>query len=99
MVKHNRRAWVKKVEEVAMYTKPVSKEIIEESKSGKWEIIVTTKKSVPRNWFPTSLSGLKVTCLASGGGQQGPVLAAAGAEVAMCYIHLKQSHRKFPFYH
>jgi SAM-dependent methyltransferase len=35
---------------------------------------------VPKSWFP-DLNGLKVLCLASGGGQQAPLLAALGAEV------------------
>ena len=56
-------------------TRPVSSEVIEKSKSGEWEITVTTEKSVPRKWFPKSLDGLKILCLASGGGQQAPVLA------------------------
>jgi SAM-dependent methyltransferase len=37
---------------------------------------------VPSHWFP-SLRGLEVLCLASGGGQQGPILAAAGARVTV----------------
>ncbi len=37
----------------------------------------------PRDWFPADLAGSAVLCLASGGGQQGPVLAAAGAEVTV----------------
>ena len=36
---------------------------------------------VPRDWFPADLHGVDVLCLASGGGQQGPTLAAAGANV------------------
>jgi ubiquinone/menaquinone biosynthesis C-methylase UbiE len=51
---------------------------------------VTTDKPVPRNWFPQSLNGLKILCLASGGGQQGPVLAAVGAEVTVTDISKKQ---------
>ena len=38
---------------------------------------------VPRDWFPADLAGAAVLCLASGGGQQGPVLAAAGATVTV----------------
>jgi SAM-dependent methyltransferase len=38
---------------------------------------------VPRDWFPADLAGAAVLCLASGGGQQGPVLAAAGAAVTV----------------
>ncbi|MEH7885012.1 class I SAM-dependent methyltransferase [Bacillus sp. JJ1609] len=89
-VKQNSYAWDKKVEEAAVYTKAVSPEIIEKSRDGDWEITVTTGKPVPRNWFPNSLNGLKVLCLASGGGQQGPVLAAAGADVTVVDISKKQ---------
>ena len=71
----NSNAWDKKVEEGSRYTQSVSSEIIEKSKSGEWEITVTTEKSVPREWFPKSLDGLKILCLASGGGQQAPVLS------------------------
>ena len=86
----NSNAWDKKVEEGSRYTQPVSSEIIEKSKSGEWEITVTTEKSVPREWFPKSLDGLKILCLASGGGQQAPVLAAAGADVTVTDISKKQ---------
>lgn len=90
LTKHNSEAWDKKVDEGSRYTLPVSSETIEKSKAGKWEISVTTEKSVPRNWFPEVLDGLKVLCLASGGGQQGPVLAAAGADVTVTDISRKQ---------
>lgn len=86
----NSNAWDKKVEEGSRYTEPVSSEVIEKSKSGEWEITVTTEKSVPRDWFPKSLEGLKILCLASGGGQQAPVLAAAGADVTVTDISKKQ---------
>ena len=86
----NSNAWDKKVEEGSRYTQPVSSEVIERSKSGEWEITVTTEKSVPRDWFPKSLDGLKILCLASGGGQQAPVLAAAGADVTVTDISRKQ---------
>lgn len=88
--KHNGMAWDKKVEEGSTYTRPVSSEVIEKSRSGDWEITVTTEKSVPREWFPESLEGLNVLCLASGGGQQGPILAAAGADVTVVDISKKQ---------
>ncbi|TKD72149.1 class I SAM-dependent methyltransferase [Pseudalkalibacillus hwajinpoensis] len=86
----NSHAWDQKVDEGARYTQAVSKETIEESKKGNWSISVTTEKPVPREWFPASLEGVKVLCLASGGGQQGPVLAAAGADVTVMDISKKQ---------
>ncbi|PAV29709.1 SAM-dependent methyltransferase [Virgibacillus profundi] len=90
ITQQNSNAWDKKVEEGSRYTQTVSSEIIKKSKSGEWEITVTTEKTVPRNWFPPSLEGLKILCLASGGGQQGPVLAAAGADVTVTDISKKQ---------
>ncbi|WP_404328813.1 class I SAM-dependent methyltransferase [Mesobacillus maritimus] len=89
-MKQNKRAWDNKVENGSVYTKAVSKEIIEKSKLGEWQITVTTERFVPRNWFPGSIEGLKVLCLASGGGQQGPILAAAGAEVTVFDLSIKQ---------
>lgn len=86
LVKHNQKAWDKKVEDGVVYTKPVSSETIEKAKAGEWEITVTTERPVPGSWFPSSLKGIKVLCLASGGGQQGPVLAAAGADVSVVDI-------------
>ncbi|ANU23076.1 class I SAM-dependent methyltransferase [Planococcus donghaensis] len=89
-VNQNSNAWDKKVEEGSRYTQPVTSEKIQKSKTGHWEITVTTEKSVPRNWFPKSLRGLNILCLASGGGQQGPILAAAGANVTVTDISKKQ---------
>ncbi|SDM49941.1 class I SAM-dependent methyltransferase [Sediminibacillus halophilus] len=88
--RQNSNAWDQKVEEGSRYTKSVSRETIEKSKAGEWEITVTTEKPVPRSWFPNRLAGLKILCLASGGGQQAPVLAAAGAEVTVTDISKKQ---------
>lgn len=90
LAEHNSKAWDNKVEEGSRYTQVVSSEVIDKSKTGVWEICVTTEKSVPRDWFPESVSGLKILCLASGGGQQGPVLAAAGADVTVTDISRKQ---------
>lgn len=44
---------------------------------------MTPVKPVPRDWFPERLDDKKVLCLASGGGQQGPILAALGADVTV----------------
>ncbi|APC47711.1 SAM-dependent methyltransferase [Virgibacillus halodenitrificans] len=90
VTKHNSDAWDKKVDEGSRYTQQVSSETIRKSIAGQWEISVTTEKSVPRNWFPKVLDGLNVLCLASGGGQQAPVLAAAGANVTVTDISKKQ---------
>jgi len=77
---YNRMAWDREVERGNQWTVPVSREAIAAARQGQWEIILTPTKPVPRAWFP-DLEGLDVLCLASGGGQQGPILAAAGANV------------------
>jgi SAM-dependent methyltransferase len=46
-------------------------------------VVLIGYQPVPRDWFPAELAGAAVLCLASGGGQQGPVLAAAGAAVTV----------------
>ena len=45
-------------------------------------MLLTDSRAVPAAWFP-DLDGADVLCLASGGGQQGPLLAAAGANVTV----------------
>ena len=79
---YNRAAWDKQVAQGNRWTIPTSEETIKAARQGQREIILTPSKPVPREWFP-ELKGLAVLCLASGGGQQGPVLAAAGANVTV----------------
>jgi SAM-dependent methyltransferase len=79
---HNRGAWNRQVESGNPWTIPVGKEEIAEARRGRWQIVLTPTKPVPRHWFPDLVS-CDVLCLASGGGQQGPILAAAGANVTV----------------
>jgi SAM-dependent methyltransferase len=77
---HNRAAWDKEVERGNEWTRPVSSEEIAAARLGNWQVLLTETLAVPREWFP-DLKGLDLLCLASGGGQQAPILAAAGARV------------------
>ncbi len=79
---HNRMAWDRQVERGNQWTIPVSAEVIAAARRGQWKLFLTPSKPVPREWFP-DLAGRNVLCLASGGGQQGPILAAAGAKVTV----------------
>lgn len=79
---HNRTAWDRQVEDQHRWTRPVAYEEIKEARQGRWQLLLTPSKPVPQNWFPP-LKGTRVLCLASGGGQQGPLLAAAGAVVTV----------------
>jgi SAM-dependent methyltransferase len=86
VVDYNREAWDRQVESGQNpWTQPVSREVIDAARRGEWTIVLTEQKPIPASWFPKHpfLTGLDVLGLASGGGQQGPVLAAAGANVTI----------------
>jgi SAM-dependent methyltransferase len=80
--RHNAQAWDKAVKRGSRWTKPVSPEAVAAARRGEWQILLTPSRPVPRAWFPP-LEGADVLCLAGGGGQQGPILAAAGACVTV----------------
>ena len=65
------------------WTRPVGPEVITAARAGTWSVVLIGHDPVPGDWFPHPLAGGDVLCLASGGGQQGPVLAAAGANVTV----------------
>jgi SAM-dependent methyltransferase len=79
---YNRRTWDRQVERGNPWTVPVNSEAVARARNGDWSIVLTPTKPVPSDWFPP-LVRLDVLCLASGGGQQGPILAAAGANVTV----------------
>jgi SAM-dependent methyltransferase len=82
-VAHNRLAWDRQVELGNEWTVPVSAEVVERARAGDWSVVLIGHAPVPRDWFPDPLTGADVLCLACGGGQQGPVLTAAGARVTV----------------
>jgi ubiquinone/menaquinone biosynthesis C-methylase UbiE len=80
---HNRQAWDKQVEWGSNpWTIPVGPDEILAARQGQWVIYLTPTKPLPREWLP-GIRGKHVLCLASGGGQQGPILVAAGAKVTV----------------
>lgn len=84
MVAHNRAAWDREVDGGGNeWTVPVGPDVIAAARAGRWSVVLIGHDPVPPDWFPARLGGLDVLCLASGGGQQGPVLAAAGANVTV----------------
>ncbi|NTX41082.1 class I SAM-dependent methyltransferase [Myxococcus sp. CA051A] len=80
--KYNREAWDRQVAAGDRWTVPVTPEVIAAAKRGEWSIVLTPTKPVPREWFG-DVTGKRVLCLAGAGGQQAPVLAAAGARVTV----------------
>ena len=82
-VAHNRAAWDREVDSGNEWTRPVGPAVIARARAGDWSVVLIGYEPAPRDWFPANLRGAAVLCLGSGGGQQGPVLAAAGAEVTV----------------
>ena len=78
----NRRAWDAQVEKQNRWTVPITSEEVDAARRGDWSILLTPIRPVPRSWFP-EMRDVAVLCLAFGGGQQGPILAAAGARVTV----------------
>lgn len=80
---YNRTAWNMQVDGGENpWTKPAGPDVIALARQGAFSILLTENIPVPREWFPP-LKGLDVLALACGGGQQGPVMAAAGANVTV----------------
>lgn len=81
ILKHNRKAWdIQSKHSDSPWVQPVDAETIARARRGDWQVILTPTLNVPKPWFG-DISIKKVLCLASGGGQQVPILAAAGAAV------------------
>jgi len=86
---HNASFWDQEAVAQKLWSQPVSPDIIATAKRGEWAIHLT-KKPIPRSWLPLDIKGKNILCLASAGGQQAPVLAAAGADVTVYDISEKQ---------
>lgn len=79
---HNRDAWnAIAARGESPYACAVTPEMVAAARRGEWAVLLTDTKPLPRAWLP-AVSGLDILCLASGGGQQGPLLAA-GANVTV----------------
>lgn len=79
--RHNRHAWDHQVAIGNRWTTPVDGEAIAAARRGELRVKLTPTVDAPRTWFPPSLEGIDLLGLASGGGQQCPLFAAAGARV------------------
>ncbi|RTQ35202.1 class I SAM-dependent methyltransferase [Variovorax gossypii] len=78
---HNRAAWDRQAAEEREWSRPVSSELIAAARQGDWRVHLTPRP-LPAHWLG-DVRGLRILCLASAGGQQAPVLAAAGAQVTV----------------
>lgn len=68
---------------------PIDTETYRRALKGDWQVVLTPTKPVPREWFG-DLRGKKLLGLASGGGQQMPIFAAAGANCTVLDYSKKQ---------
>jgi len=82
VLQYNKAAWNRQVDNGNPWTIPVSPGEVQNARKGEFKILLTPQKPVPEAWIPPLL-GTRVLCLASGGGQQGPLLSAAGAQVTV----------------
>jgi len=78
---HNRMSWDRQAEQQCAWSQPVGAEEVAAARNGNWHVRLTPNR-LPPGWLD-HVQGLRVLCLASGGGQQAPILAAAGAVVTV----------------
>ncbi len=82
IVEYNSKAWDEEVSDGKnRWTQPVLEEEIQKARNGEFSIILTPNLPVPRDWFPANFDGVDILGLASGGGQQMPILAALGGNI------------------
>lgn len=81
VLEHNRAAWDRQAATKCEWSRPVSAEVIASARRGDWAVHLTPSP-LPEGWLP-DVRGQHILCLASGGGQQAPVLSAAGARVTV----------------
>ncbi len=85
---HNQSAWDRLAISDCEWSRPVSPEITAAAKRGAWSVRLTPS-DLPSHWLG-DVKGRRILCLASAGGQQAPVLAAAGGEVTVFDASEKQ---------
>lgn len=92
VAQYNRRSWDQMAEKGDLLYHASTASQIRQAKQGDFKIRVTPTVSVPQEWM-MPLENKNVLCLAAGGGQQAPVLAAAGANVTVVDLSPKQLRR------
>ncbi len=89
-IEENGKIWDERSLNNDTWSIPVTSEMVNLAREGRWSIVLTPTKPVPASWFPDKLEDKKILCLASGGGQQGPILAATGADVTVLDNSIEQ---------
>lgn len=78
---HNQAAWDQLAVQDCEWSRPVSPEAVAAARHGQWSVRLTPGE-LPPHWLG-AVEGRDLLCLASAGGQQAPILAAAGARVTV----------------
>lgn len=78
----NRKAWDKIATSRHKWFTPATTEQILAAGRGDFQIRLTATKPLPAEWIG-NVTGKRILALAAGGGHQGPILAAAGADVTV----------------
>lgn len=91
-LERTREAWNRESSQGGEWSTPVPREVIAAARRGEWSVVLTPRRAVPADWFG-DIRGRDVLCLASGGGQQVPVLAAAGARATSFDLADAQLHK------
>ncbi|MEM7079497.1 MAG: class I SAM-dependent methyltransferase [Pseudomonadota bacterium] len=83
LIEHNRFAWNRLSDEGILWGIPVADDAVERARNGAWEVQLAGRSPVPHHWFGKDgqIRDRDILCLAAGGGQQAPLLSAAGARV------------------
>lgn len=81
IVAHNQAAWDKLAVQDCEWSRPVSSQAIAAARHGNWSVRLIPD-DLPNHWLG-EVVGRDILCLASAGGQQAPILAAAGATVTV----------------
>jgi len=87
-LQHNELAWNKQALEQNEWSNAVDTTLVNQAKNGHWEIHLLPKP-LDKAWLG-NVAGKKILCLASAGGQQAPILAAAGADVVVFDLSAEQ---------
>ena len=87
----NRLAWNKEASENNYWTRAVGEDELKEAREGRVKIRILPNEELPLSWL-SEIKG-KTLALASGGGQEGPLLAAMGSSVIVTDISDAQLER------
>lgn len=88
----NRRAWDRIAAGADKWFRGATGEEIQRAREGDFQIKLTPTRNVPTDWLG-DVRDRQVLCLAAGGGQQAPLLAAAGARVTVVDVSPAQLER------